>query len=120
MNDDEKRSLVIEAVRHLVVTAHNTAIDHGWWDDPRTKGDCIALMHSELSECLGAIRIDPAPVWDGKGEYKPIPEEVVELADCIIRILDYCGRFNLPLGLALLYKMEYNDKRPYRHGGKKL
>ena len=32
--------------------AHAIAKDNGWWDEPRTFGDLIALVHSELSEAL--------------------------------------------------------------------
>ena len=47
------------------------------------------------------------------------PEGVTsELADVLIRIFDFCGKYQLPLGKILIEKMEYNKKRPYRHGGK--
>ena len=36
--------------------AHAIAKDHGWWDEERTFGDLIALVHSELSEALEAYR----------------------------------------------------------------
>ena len=32
----------------------------------------------------------------------------------------YCIRHHIPLKAALLQKMEYNRKRPYRHGGKRV
>ena len=38
------------------------AKDHGWWDEPRTFGDCIALVHSELSEALEANRDEVAAI----------------------------------------------------------
>lgn len=48
------------------------------------------------------------------------PEGVaVELADCVIRILDYCGHAGIDLEEAIRIKHEYNKSRPYRHGGKK-
>ena len=48
------------------------------------------------------------------------PEGVaVELADCVIRILDYCGHAGIDIEEAIRIKHEYNKTRPYRHGGKK-
>lgn len=44
----------------------------------------------------------------------------VELADCIIRILDWAGHEGVDLDTIIREKMKYNRTRPYRHGGKKL
>jgi NTP pyrophosphatase (non-canonical NTP hydrolase) len=41
-----------------------------------------------------------------------------ELADVVIRILDYAGGRDLDLEGALEAKMRFNDARSYRHGGK--
>ena len=47
------------------------------------------------------------------------PEGIpIELADVIIRILDYCGKEKIDIGQALNIKHEYNKTRPYKHGGK--
>jgi hypothetical protein len=35
---------------------HSTAKEKGWWDAERNDGEIIALMHSELSEALEALR----------------------------------------------------------------
>lgn len=43
----------------------------------------------------------------------------VELADCIIRILDTCAFMSIDIERAIRAEMEYNKTRPYRHGGKK-
>lgn len=49
------------------------------------------------------------------------PEGIAtELADCIIRILDYCGAKNIDIAEAVRVKHEYNKSRPFRHGGKKI
>jgi NTP pyrophosphatase (non-canonical NTP hydrolase) len=66
----------------------------------------IALMHSELSEMLEGVR---------KGtQDSHLPEftsEEVELADLLIRALDYAGWRGLNLGEALQAKLLYNAKR---------
>lgn len=43
----------------------------------------------------------------------------VEMADCIIRILDWCGKEGIDIDRIISMKHEYNKSRPYRHGGKK-
>lgn len=47
------------------------------------------------------------------------PEGVaVELADAILRILDYCAAAGIDIESVLETKHEYNKGREYRHGGK--
>lgn len=72
----------------------------------------IGRMHSELSECLEAVRHDSPP-----DDHLPqFDQATVELADCIIRICDTAGKYNMPLGEALVAKLEYNVNRPHKHG----
>lgn len=86
---------------------HRVARKKGWWDNKRNEGELIALMHSELSEALEAMR--------NHGRKEDIAEE---LADCCIRIFDYCGAKEINLEKSLLKKIEFNKSRPYRHGKK--
>lgn len=39
-----------------------------------------------------------------------------ELADALIRILEYCGEKNIDIQLHYELKMKYNNLRPYKHG----
>ena len=107
-------------VNDLVNASYKNAKDHGWHDEKRTIGDLIALMHSELSEALEEHRNGKSPNEIYYNESKPSkPEGIpIELADCIIRIFDFCGLYGIDLEEVLKLKMEYNSTRPYRHGNK--
>ena len=100
-----------------------------WWHDietgerlERNKGEMIALMHSELSEMLEGIRKD---LMDDHLPHRKMEE--VELADALIRMLDYAAAHDLDLQGAFDDKMEYNANRPdhkpenrAKAGGKKF
>lgn len=52
-----------------------------------------------------------------KESYQP-SGVLIELADVIIRIADWCGQEGWELEEAVKLKMEWNKTRAYRHGGK--
>jgi len=101
-------------INELVKEAHKTAVEHGWWEKEPDFGTLIALCHSELSEALEEYRrgLDP------KEFYSPAGGIPFELADVVIRVFDMCGHYGIDLESAIREKMEYNKKRPYKHGGK--
>ena len=105
-------------LEYLQGIIHDTAKEHGWWSDDctRNKGESIALMHSELSEGLEALRYGN-PVSDHIPPFKLIEEE---LADTIVRILDFSAGFGYDTIGALIAKMEFNKTRPHKHGGKEF
>jgi len=76
--------------------------------DDRNNGEMIALMHSELSEALEELRKEDCNI-------KLVGEE---LADCVIRIMDFCQAREIDLEKEILKKIKKNRKRPYKHGKK--
>lgn len=95
-------------------TAHGLAVEAGWWTDIKTGeplernvGEMLMLMVSELSEAMEGHRKN---LMDDKLTHRPMVE--VELADAIIRIGDFAGKFNLDVGGAIAEKMAFNKVRP--------
>lgn len=76
----------IEFFKNMQSTIYQQNVEMGWHDKPRSLAQFICLFHSEVSEGTEGLRknlLDShLPKW---------PMVAVELADTIIRILDYLG-----------------------------
>ena len=107
---------IIEAIRTMQHAVHQNAVNHGWWDDPREDGTVLALVHAEVSECLEALREGNPPDKQCPG----FSQGEIELADVVIRIMDFCERRGWSLGKAIVAKHEFNKGRPFMHGGKEF
>lgn len=115
----KKGAQTMTGINEVAKQIHENAVDHGWWDEERGFPEVLALIHSEVSEALEEYRNGrlPTEVYAGNnGKLEGIP---IELADVIIRVLDYCGYAEIDIDTAISQKHEYNKSRPYRHGGKK-
>lgn len=99
---------------------HENAVAHGFWETPRSFGEGIALIHSEVSEAFEAYRNSDVSISELYFEDEK-PEGVPsEMADIIIRVLDECFYRGINIDHAVYEKMQYNKTRPFRHGGKVL
>lgn len=100
-----------------------------WWHDietgerlTRNKGEMQMLIVSEIAEAMEGTR---KGLMDDHLPHRTMEE--VEMADALIRILDYCAGHGLDIEGAYQEKMEYNARRAdhkpeYRKmtGGKKF
>jgi NTP pyrophosphatase (non-canonical NTP hydrolase) len=111
-----KDTLFTQVISVLAKEIYEDAVKRGWWEGTRNDGECLALMHSELSEGLEALRHGNPPS-DHIPNFSGIEEE---LADVIIRILDYAEANHLRIGAAIETKVQFNKTREYKHGGKKF
>lgn len=80
------------------------------------EGDIVQQYISDGKTVIPEIRTD---YHDGNYNGEKPEGVAVELADCLLRILDYCGYAGIDIEEALRLKHEYNKTRSYRHGGKK-
>lgn len=113
MENTEQKNFV-DAFNQVANGVHQTAKEKGWWDGERNNGEIIALMHSELSEALEALRHGNPP--DDK-----IPDfsgAEAELADVVIRIMDMAPARGWRIAEAIMAKIAYNETRSHKHGGK--
>lgn len=102
----------VESYNNIAEGVHKTAVSKGWWEEDRNDAEMICLMHSELSEALEGLRYGNPP-----SDHIPIFSSVEEeLADCIIRIMDFgVARGHFVAG-AIMAKIEFNKTREYKHG----
>jgi hypothetical protein len=129
----------INATNEMAKVVHTNAVKHGFYVAAPSLPERLMLMVSELSEALEEFRngtptqyvvreTSTFPQYESvprniedPNEWKPNekPEGVgVELADCIIRILDTCAYEGIDIGALIAKKHKYNLTRPYKHGGK--
>lgn len=113
-------------INELAHKCHKASAEAGWYDgvtpDTVNKAAKISLIHSEISEALEGERKD---LMDDKLPHRRAAE--VEMADAVIRIMDYCGWLGYDIGGAIEEKMAYNKTRQdhtrearAKKGGKKI
>lgn len=101
----------MHAIKELAMRVHKA--NRKWWTHPitgeritRNFGELMMLATSELAEAMEGHRKD---LMDDKLPHRKMAE--VELADCLIRILDTAEGLGYDLAGAFEEKMSYNSTR---------
>lgn len=106
-------SLFAAAFNELAKKAHENAREKGFWDHDPSPAEVIARIHGELSETLELYDRAEHREISMKIEHYRVEEE---LADVILRVLDFAASEGLDIGQAVLDKHAYNLGRARLHG----
>lgn len=102
---------------------HETATKSGFWDawcenresylpQSHNQSEKIMLMVSELAEAQDGLRHGNPPS-DKIPAFNNVEEE---LADCVIRIMDFAAAYGYDVAGAIIAKDAMNKTRPRKHG----
>lgn len=131
MSDMDTHPIDVEYFVEALPTAFNAfakivrdnTVEKGFWRDPGTINAPdhlvqlarLALVTSEVAEAMEVVRKDPSKRDEHVPEFMNLE---VELADAVIRIMDFAATYGLNVGGAIRAKHDYNTTRPYKHGKK--
>ncbi len=104
-----------ETISEWQSEVHSLAKQKGWYDRPKSDVEALCLAIGEISEAVEEIRKGVPSYYEVDGK----PEGVqVEVADCIIRLLDLAEYRGWNIEEVMKKKHEYNKGREKMHGKK--
>jgi hypothetical protein len=111
--------------------AHQVNRANGWWNErceiaqllranlisypPHLAIELLGLAGSEIAEAIEAARKHHQDDW---GDATTKDTMVRECAGAVVRLMDLCEYFGLPLGEAIIAEVRANQGRGHKHGGK--
>ena len=118
MTEEKDYGPQAKALDTLSTDIHAINVEKGFYENPerQTVSHRMMLVVTELAEVTEADRLgtndkpsDKIPLFTNEEE---------EVADAIIRLLDFAAYRKLRIGPATMAKIAYNRTRPYKHGKK--
>lgn len=97
------------AWKRMAKAVHARSIEKGFWEVDQTPWQILGQISDEVAEAVDAVGRDSSAIPG----FSALEEEI---ADIVLRIMDYSARAGLDIPGAMLAKHVYNTKRPYLHG----
>lgn len=108
-----------KSIKEWQSEVHELAKEKGWYQvgKERSTTEFYMLIASEAFEAFEDFRNEkPSKYYEGD---KPCGQ-AIEMADIVLRVMDYCEYRGWSLEDLLKEKHKYNQNREFRHGNKKL
>lgn len=108
------RTQFLRGMKFMQEETYELSKSKGFYDGENPDERQLLLVHSEISEAVEALR-EGNPPSDKNSKFT---SEEMELADAVIRLLNYAQHKGYHLGEAIVAKHMINVDRPYKHGKK--